>query len=796
VEQHINKCRRWMPALAILLMLCASACTGSQEGGAQPDNTTVTPAGEQSVENPQGTKPAATPPVAATEVKGDSVTDANGKNVSKQSPFLVLIADGGRCCGNIKSAMDQLRKSGNPPLPFFIIDASKAEEARAAAIALNVGLSKRAQLLPWAGVFDAGAETDPLAEVAKVNDNDIQAATATLKGGVDKARGLMAQAGGPGQQEEAQTRTGGAETAAGGRQAAQPDFAKLLETHKAEINAIVNARVEEALQKKINAAEANAAKGPAAQKDSFQTYVDGRVDESLGRKTMVASVLAVLLMLAIAVGAWNFSQTRGVLKSQDDVKKKAEDLETRVADLKKNQDGLVSGDQLDEKLNGRLSKFVSASELNALRGQLEDMSREIRDENTGLLALDKRIKDAGSSRGETEVVIEGTNVGITTAVEWLGGKLTKISQDISGLQEDVSGLQTERLGPGGTLDEISQKVGGLETKLGELVTRQNTNSQNANVLNQRLMVVESTLKDLKPQVTGLQISALETSRALADGVAWLGSMEAARIASSGAGDEANKDKAIGSLEETAGHLHDSAERVALLAERMKRLVEAASERPQVSQELKDKLQGFLRDVEWFARQEEAVRRRAASLRGASVSSRYREFLGEQETLKDRFSKGELTASEFEAAYRESFNNHLSQSPPDGAPAADGELVLELPRVEDQLMDWFSNFSQLVSRVRGSTTAVFADADTVEEMNDVLNVAREVLIRFDIQPEEIEIGKTVFDPRIHQLVLARQSPYPAHTVVDVQQSGFRRVKDGETLRRPQVIVAQASGGEHA
>jgi hypothetical protein len=167
-------------------------------------------------------------------------------------------------------------------------------------------------------------------------------------------------------------------------------------------------------------------------------------------------------------------------------------------------------------------------------------------------------------------------------------------------------------------------------------------------------------------------------------------------------------------------------------------------------------------------------------------------------LKDRFGKGELTAAQFEAAYRESFNNHFPQGTADGAPAAaDGsELGRPLPRVEDQLMDWFSNFSQLVNRVRGSNAVGSVDGDTVGEMSDALNVVREVLIRFDIQPEEIEIGKTVYDPRVHQLVLARQSSYPAHTVVDVQQSGFRRVRDGETLRRPQVIVAQASDGEHA
>lgn len=782
MPQHINNCRRRASALAVLLLLCASACAPSPEGGAPPD-ASATPAGEMSANNTQGAAPAATPP-HASEVKGDSLADANNINLSKQRPFMVLITDRADCCGGLKAAMYRLRGDGDARLPFFVVDAKNATEvttSEAAEGGLDVGVKTRSDKLPWVGLFDKRVQAGPIFQAASVKDNELPKVAKDLEAEVTKVRGSMGGA----------APAGGADVPSGGRPAAQPDFARLLETHKAELQAYVNARVDEALQNKINAAKENSADSPAAPKDNLQTYVDGRVDESLKRKTTAAVVLLVFSMLAVAASAWSLLRTQQFLKSQKDSNKNdVEELEGRVKTLEGQRPELVSVEHLESRLNQKLLNFVSASQLRATSDAVAEVSEKIHDQDTGLLALSQKIESLGGPRDEMTVVIEDTPVSVTTAV-------VSLARGVATIDREMTEVRAEFLDPNSNPKQISQKVGELDARLTATETRQKTNISNAKVLYDRLTRVEATLGELVPQIERLNTSAVETSGAMANGLLWLGNMEAARIASSRAGDEGGKDQTISGLEEAAERLRDSAARVAPLAERMGRLVEAVSERPQVSQELKDKLRGFLRDVEWFGRREGEIRQRVAALRGASAGSRYQEFLGEQETLRARFGEGELTAAQFEAAYRESFNSHFSQVAADGAAAADdAELGRGLPRVEDQLMDWFSNFSQLVSRVRGSNAAGSVDGDTVEEMHDALNVAREVLIRFDIQPEEIEIGKTVYDPRVHQLVLARQSTYPAHTVVDVQQSGFRRVRDGETLRRPQVVVAQASEGEHA
>ncbi len=769
MPQHINKCRRLVTALALLWALCASACTGSQEGGPQGENTSATPVAQMPAEGQQGATQSPAPPPAPAEVKGDALTDQNIK-LSKQRQFMVLITDNANCCKNLKAEMYRQRGDGNTLLPFFIVDANDAGEvakAGAEKAGLNVGVDSRRDKLPWVGLFGRGATTAPTFKAEKVDDNNLTDVLRDLKAKVAEARSGMDGAAAP----------GAAETTPGGRPATQQD--------KAELQAYIDARVDEALQKRINAAE-EAAKNPAAPKDSFQTYVDSRVDDSFQRKTLAALVLVGFLLLALALSAFSLFRTQQTLKSQKGAEAAALNLEPRVTALEQGQGGLISGEQLETRMTNKLINFVSKSEGRVLSDDLAAVSRAINDEQTGLLALNKKI---GSARGEPEVVIEGTRVSVTTAVE-------DMARSVADLNSNMTAVHEQLTDPKSNLSRMSGRLQEVEGKVTDLRVGVERNSRSANILHGRLLKVEETLGKLGPQVNELRDVAVATSGALADGLTWLGNMEAARIASSGATDEVDREKAVSKLEETAERLRASAARVAPLAERMGHLVEAASERPQVSQELKDKLRGFLRDVEWFGQQEARDRQRIATLRGTSVSSRHQEFLREQGTLKEQFSQGQLTAAQFEAAYRESFNNHFSQGAADGTPVGEDAGPGNSRRVEDQLMDWFSNFSQLVSRVRGSNAAGAADGDTVEEMQDVLNVAREVLVRFDIQPEEIEIGKTAYDPRLHVLVNWRQSPYPANTVVDVQQSGFRRVRDGETLRRPQVIVAQASDGEHA
>jgi molecular chaperone GrpE (heat shock protein) len=83
-----------------------------------------------------------------------------------------------------------------------------------------------------------------------------------------------------------------------------------------------------------------------------------------------------------------------------------------------------------------------------------------------------------------------------------------------------------------------------------------------------------------------------------------------------------------------------------------------------------------------------------------------------------------------------------------------------------------------------------DADIMNRLVQIQGLAREILGKFDIQPEEIQVGRTSYDRRLHEATLARQSlQFPINTVIEVLRCGFRRMSTGEVLRRPQVVVAR-------
>jgi GrpE len=173
----------------------------------------------------------------------------------------------------------------------------------------------------------------------------------------------------------------------------------------------------------------------------------------------------------------------------------------------------------------------------------------------------------------------------------------------------------------------------------------------------------------------------------------------------------------------------------------------------------------------------------------SVSDRYSTFRSKHDRVAAEFEAGTVSIADYVKAYGELVERYFPSSEVDSGSLAPTEHETELEQivagVPDYLMDWFDSLSQLGAQ--GAQAAI--DAETAGRLAQIQRTAKDVLCKFDIQPEEIQIGVTTFDRRLHDASLITQSPqYPTNTVVGVQQYGFRRVSTGDVLRRPKVIVA--------
>jgi molecular chaperone GrpE (heat shock protein) len=88
-------------------------------------------------------------------------------------------------------------------------------------------------------------------------------------------------------------------------------------------------------------------------------------------------------------------------------------------------------------------------------------------------------------------------------------------------------------------------------------------------------------------------------------------------------------------------------------------------------------------------------------------------------------------------------------------------------------------------------AIETEAREVESAcTRIVRQSRAVLELFHVELENIEIGRTLYDSRLHELLHAipRAGVRP-ETIIGIQKLGYRR--DGKTVRKPMVVVA-ASG----
>jgi hypothetical protein len=286
--------------------------------------------------------------------------------------------------------------------------------------------------------------------------------------------------------------------------------------------------------------------------------------------------------------------------------------------------------------------------------------------------------------------------------------------------------------------------------------------------------------------------ARATSQTVAEVVRRLLAAHEAKLAAGLPADEEGRAEAARALEWQRKQLREAAAEVAPLVRTMTELTELAASSRKLPPEIKSKLSEFLDNAAKFGRLEISAGARLEDLRSNSVRSFYEKFRSQREELELRFPSGDASADKFANEGLRLLDSY-SGGAADGESAAAAsvsreELKAWTSGAEEHLMDWYSDFFQLHTRLQEARRAGGAIEDAIfQGVAGALKVAREVLSRFDIQPEEIVIGQTLYDGRLHDFAQMRESSHPAHTIIEVLKSGFHRMRDGETIRRPKVVV---------
>jgi molecular chaperone GrpE (heat shock protein) len=238
-------------------------------------------------------------------------------------------------------------------------------------------------------------------------------------------------------------------------------------------------------------------------------------------------------------------------------------------------------------------------------------------------------------------------------------------------------------------------------------------------------------------------------------------------------------------------LAENANRIKEAAAAIDRLITLLNMRPG-SSELAARLQSLNEQILQFKRWEFDANRRL--MRGGP-SSDDSEFRPHKDRIIAQFKAGEISPCDYLQRYRELIDDHVAGEVVNNQESANGSDQEQhirdmLAGVTGHLMDWFDRLYQLHNRIQ---TDFSAGSEIKAEFSRVQKIAKETMARFDIQPEEIEIGRTCFDRRLHDAALVMQaSDLPANTIVGVQQCGFRRLSTGAVMRRPKVVVSGNGG----
>lgn len=317
------------------------------------------------------------------------------------------------------------------------------------------------------------------------------------------------------------------------------------------------------------------------------------------------------------------------------------------------------------------------------------------------------------------------------------------------------------------------------------------------------------LNQFSAQMNQLQERLAERDRQLADAVqavthtvTWVGQAQLREAAANDGGQigEAERASAIALLERYEEPLRVNAGRVEPLAQAVAVLMEKIEVQTQLPPELISRAQSLHQDIGRFDLWQTNVSAQLASLRRGSFNARSASLQADQQRLIEQMSAGNLSVTQMVQKSRELLDHHFPRNAQKSLaklPSAEDEIELRkrVAGAPEFLMDWFDSFSQFQSQIiTGQSSRIPLDPDIMSRLVQIQVMAREVLSKFDIQPEEIQVGRTGYDRRLHEATLVRQSQqFPINTVIEVLRYGFRRMSTGEVLRRPQVVVAGAVAG---
>ena len=290
---------------------------------------------------------------------------------------------------------------------------------------------------------------------------------------------------------------------------------------------------------------------------------------------------------------------------------------------------------------------------------------------------------------------------------------------------------------------------------------------------------------------------VDTIEALALTVQWIGQSQINRLISQAEDQPAEEDRAqmIDILERYKDVFSFNAEVVRPLSEELRSFVERLKTRPHISAELTGRAQALYQRIQQIDRWRSDLNQQQESLQRSSLADRLSTLRADQAELAQRFDSRAISMADYVRGYHRLLDHHFpkdAKSPPIKLSPAECEAELRSISTSAPvyLMNWFDDLFQFRSLVAGAQeSGSEAYARTAAELVEIQKIATDVLGKFDIQPEEILIGLTSFDRRLHDAELIAQSAqFPANTVIGVNQCGFRKVSTGEALRRPKVIVA--------
>lgn len=235
----------------------------------------------------------------------------------------------------------------------------------------------------------------------------------------------------------------------------------------------------------------------------------------------------------------------------------------------------------------------------------------------------------------------------------------------------------------------------------------------------------------------------------------------------------------------------NANRLKPLAQELSAFDERIRQRPNLPYELAGRVRALQQEIFQFERWHGDASGRLSSLQSGSLNERLTAFRSKERKLTEGFNLGEITIIDYVKRHNDLLKQYFPEKEGDTDSLSPAEQENDLKKISvnapEYLMDWFDKLSQLQAQLAASQNSI--DARTADELGHIQKMASDALSKFDIQPEEIQPGRTSFDNRLYDATLITQSSqFPANTIIGVHQYGFRKISNGEVLRRSKVVVA--------